>query len=143
MPVVVAEHRLFPPEIPLSGIVIISMKLCTIVLQVSMYVGAAVIFNMTFWTMIAIVEQDNQKRRQSQREDIAAYREGVTAERDFHRHGTAEQNVQRNAQEAACSTVATAAPRTPMCRAKIKSGSSRIFKTAPMMTETMPRLENP
>lgn len=35
-----------------------------------------------------------------------------------------------NAQEAACeSTVATAAPRTPMCRAKIKSGSSRIFKT--------------
>ena len=60
--------------------------------------------------------------------------------------GTGPRNrmYSENAQEAACeSTVATAAPRTPMCRAKIKSGSSRIFKMAPMMTETMPRLENP
>lgn len=59
-------------------------------------VGAAVIFQHDILDDDQhIVEQDDQKRRQSQREDIAAYREGVTAERDFHRHGTAEQNVQR------------------------------------------------
>ena len=59
-------------------------------------VGAAVIFQHDILDDDQhIVEQDDQKRCQSQREDIAAYREGVTMERDFHRHGTAEQNVQR------------------------------------------------
>ena len=40
-------------------------------------------------------------------------------------------------------TVAMAAPVTPIWRTKIKSGSRRIFRTAPITTVAIPRPENP
>ena len=40
-------------------------------------------------------------------------------------------------------TVASAAPRTPMPRAKMNTGSSTIFVTAPMSTVYMPTLAKP
>ena len=49
-----------------------------------------------------------------------------------------------HAAETACErTVATAAPRTPMCRTKIKSGSSTTFNTAPMTTVFIATAEEP
>ena len=40
-------------------------------------------------------------------------------------------------------TVAMAAPATPIWKTKMKSGSRRIFRIAPMTTVAMPRPENP
>ena len=39
--------------------------------------------------------------------------------------------------------MATAAPATPMCKAKMNTGSRTIFKTAPMITEYMPVFAKP
>ena len=40
-------------------------------------------------------------------------------------------------------TVARAAPLTPRCRTKMKTGSNIIFKTAPIKTVSMPVLAKP
>ena len=40
-------------------------------------------------------------------------------------------------------TVAMAAPRTPMPRAKMNTGSSTMFSAAPSITEAMPILAKP
>ena len=40
-------------------------------------------------------------------------------------------------------TVAIAAPQTPICNTKIKTGSSRIFNTAPTVTEHIPATAYP
>jgi len=48
------------------------------------------------------------------------------------------------AQETLCEiTVASAAPRTPICRPKMNSGSSAMLITAPMSTVHMPMLAKP
>ena len=41
------------------------------------------------------------------------------------------------------STVATAAPATPMSSTKMNTGSSTMFSTAPSITESMPFLAKP
>ena len=40
-------------------------------------------------------------------------------------------------------TVASAAPRTPICIPKMKTGSSTMLQTAPISTESMPVFANP
>ena len=53
-------------------------------------------------------------------------------------------NHSTNAQEIICEiTVASAAPRTPMERPKMKIGSSTMLHTAPMATVSMPVLAKP
>ena len=53
-------------------------------------------------------------------------------------------NDSTHTQDTACEmTVATAAPLTPILRAKMNTGSSAMFKTAPMSTVYMPVFAKP
>ena len=137
-----------PPEMPPSGMVTTSMKLWAMVAQVmslSPSSGPPQLCSTAFMEIIIMLSTKMMRKGEmpvtSMRPtSLRLYRPKPMRTGTLRPKSTPRTYTQLASWE---STVATAAPATPMSKAKMKSGSSTMLSTAPSTTENMPFFAKP